>query len=88
MKKLIYLFLTILIVGCSGDDESNTSQTFLEKYAGVVWEYDQWDTIDEDDQEGAWRYIIFNDRDVFWEYSPGVQGNFELNNGFFYPISS
>ena len=83
MKKLVYLFLTILIVGCSSDDESNTSQTFLEKYAGVVWENDQWDTIDEDEQEGYWRYIIFDNRDKNWEYSPGVQGNFELNNGFF-----
>jgi len=77
MKKLIYLFLTILIVGCSGDDESNTSQTFLEKYAGVVWEYDQWDTIDEDDQEGAWRYIIFNDRDGFFtRYQAEYDGTF------------
>jgi hypothetical protein len=83
MKKLVYFFLTILIVGCSSDDESNTSQTFLEKYAGVVWEYDQWDTIDEDEQEGYWRYIIFDNRDKNWEYSPDVQGNFELNNGFF-----
>ena len=34
MKKLIYLFLGLLIVACSSDD----NQLFLEKYDSVVWE--------------------------------------------------
>ena len=38
MKKLIYLFLGLLIVACSSDD----NQLFLEKYDSVVWE-----TIDD-----------------------------------------
>ena len=40
MKKLIYLFLTLLIVSCSSDDSSDGNQLFLEKYDGVVWESD------------------------------------------------
>ena len=37
MKKLLYLFLTVLIVGCSGEDGGNGNQLFMEKYDGVVW---------------------------------------------------
>jgi hypothetical protein len=40
MKKLIFLFLTVLIVGCSSDEESVSEQTFFEKYSGVVWQED------------------------------------------------
>ena len=38
MKKLIYLFLALLIVSCSSDDSSDDNQLFLEKYDSVVWE--------------------------------------------------
>ncbi len=42
MKKLIYLFLALLIVACSSDDSSDDSsdgnQLFIEKYDSVVWE--------------------------------------------------
>ena len=42
MKKLLYIFLTVLIVACSGVDSSdvnnNSNQTFLERFDGVVWE--------------------------------------------------
>jgi len=41
MKKLLYLFLTVLIVGCSSEDSNdnnNSNLTFFEKYDGVVWE--------------------------------------------------
>jgi hypothetical protein len=38
MKKLTYLFLAILIVACSSDDNGDSSQLFLEKYDSVVWE--------------------------------------------------
>ena len=42
MKKLIYLFLGLLIAACSSDDSSDDNQLFLEKYDSVVWE-----TIDD-----------------------------------------
>ena len=49
MKKLIYLFLAILIVACSDDSSDGSSddgnQLFLEKYDGVVWEA-EWATSD------------------------------------------
>jgi|TARA_B110000090_G_scaffold51205_1_gene58520 hypothetical protein len=38
MKKLIYLFLGLLIAACSSDDSSDDNQLFLEKYDSVVWE--------------------------------------------------
>ena len=38
MKKLIYLFLGLLIVACS--DDSSSGQTIFEKYDGVVWQED------------------------------------------------
>ena len=39
MKKLIYLFLTLLIVACSSDDSNNDdgNQLFLEKYDSIVF---------------------------------------------------
>ena len=43
MKKLTYLFLAILIVACSSDDNSNedpANQLFLDIYDGVVWQID------------------------------------------------
>ena len=36
MKKLLYLFFAISLFSCSSDDDSN--QTFLERYADIVWE--------------------------------------------------
>ena len=58
MKKLIYLFLALIIVACSSDDSSDSNQLFLEKYDGVVWE--------SEGQEIAFQYtnipnIIYND---------------------------
>ena len=42
MKKLIYLFLALIIVACSSDDSSDDSsdgnQLFIEKYDGIVWQ--------------------------------------------------
>jgi hypothetical protein len=40
MKKLIYLFLALLIVACGSDDSTNddSNQLFLEKYDGIVWQ--------------------------------------------------
>ena len=60
MKKLIYLFLALLIFACSSDDGNNDdgNQLFLEKYDGVVWE--------SEGQEIAFQYtnipnIFYND---------------------------
>ena len=42
MKKLIYLFLVLIIVACSSDDSSEDSSDgnplFIEKYDGIVWQ--------------------------------------------------
>lgn len=54
MKKLLYIFLTVLIVACSGVDSSdvnnNSNQTFLERFDGVVWE----------SQENGTRRVFYN----------------------------
>ena len=37
MKKLIYLFLTVLIVGCSGDDNSNVTNFNPPVWIQGIW---------------------------------------------------
>ena len=67
MKKLL-LLSALLIFACSSDDSSDSDdndlmeETFLEKYDGVVWESDEWASIND---TGVWRYIIFNDASDF-----------------------
>ena len=66
MKKLL-LLSAILIFACSSDssdsdDNDLMEETFLEKYDGVVWESDEWASIND---TGVWRYIIFNDASDF-----------------------
>ena len=64
MKKLL-LLSAFLIFACSSDDSSNddnSNQTFLERYDGVIWESDEWASIND---TGVWRYIIFNDASGF-----------------------
>ena len=64
MKKLL-LLSAFLIFACSSDDSSNddnSNQTFLERYDGVIWESDEWASIND---TGVWRYIIFNDASDF-----------------------
>ena len=36
MKKLLFLFTTLLLISCSSEDDDST-QNFLEKYNGVYW---------------------------------------------------
>ena len=36
MKKLLFLFTTLLLISCSSEDDHST-QNFLEKYNGVYW---------------------------------------------------
>jgi len=47
MKKLIYLFLTVLIVGCSSDDDSNSGVTLNAQFVG------SWLTEFDDDEGGS-----------------------------------
>ena len=66
MKKLL-LLSALLIFACSSDssdsdDNDLMEETFLEKYDGVVWESDEWASIND---TGVWRYIIFNDASDF-----------------------
>ena len=66
MKKLLILS-ALLIFACSSDssdsdDNDLMEETFLEKYDGVVWESDEWASIND---TGVWRYIIFNDASGF-----------------------
>ncbi len=83
MKKLIYLFLTVLIVGCSSEDSSDTNdtsnQTFLERFDGVVWqsadtEVEAFKIIDNDNY--SWKDVINGDCRVF--YFGVINDNYEL----------
>ena len=47
MKKLLYLFLTVLIVGCSSDDDSNSGVTLNAQFVG------SWLTEFDDDEGGS-----------------------------------
>ena len=53
MKKLIYLFLTVLIVACSSDDDSNGGVTLNAQFVG------SWLT-EFDDEEGGSLLLEFN----------------------------
>jgi len=53
MKKLIYLFLTVLIVACSSDDDSNGGVTLNTQFVG------SWLT-EFDDEEGGSLLLEFN----------------------------
>ena len=53
MKKIFYLFLTVLIVACSGDDDSNGGVTLNAQFVG------SW-LLEFDDDEGGSVIIEFN----------------------------
>ena len=55
MKKLVYLFLTVLIVACSGsDDDSNAGVTLNAQFVG------SWLTEFDDDEDGGSLLLEFN----------------------------
>ena len=71
MKKLIYLFLTLLIVACS-DDSSDGNQLFLEKYDSVVWEQ-----LPLDNE--SYRIAFINSSNSLTEYSFLIWGGYGRN---------
>ena len=54
MKKLVYLFLTVLIVACSSDDDSNSGVTLNAQFVG------SWLTEFDIDDEGGSLLLEFN----------------------------
>ena len=60
MKKAIYLFLTLFLISCSKDDKSSENQTFLQKYDGYGFVY-------EDDTDSE--YFFFSDSEYFLKYA-------------------
>ena len=76
IKKLIYLFLALLIVACSSDDSSNDSDpTFLEEYNNTVFECQNCPS--ESDYSSP-IYIGFTPSDNFLYY------NYENLSGCYY----
>ena len=61
MKRILIL-TAVLVFACSSDDSSdtndNSNQSFLERYEGVVWEYE--DIVDETE------YLRFNNDNINW----------------------
>ena len=50
MRKTILLSLLVILmisIGCSSDEDNNPTQTFLEKYDGVVWLEDNTISVDD-----------------------------------------
>ena len=68
MKKLIYLFIAICLIGCSNDEESVEEQTFLEKYDDVVFECQN---CPSNSDYSSPLYIGFTQSDNFLYYSWG-----------------
>ena len=63
MRKLILWLFIPLVFTCSSDDSNNnenenSNQSFLERYEGVVWDYE--DIVDETE------YLRFNNDNVNW----------------------
>ena len=85
MKKLIYLFLALLIVACSSDDSSDDgNQLFLEKYDSIVFEA-EWATSDN-----TYKIAFVNGTNItIYEYFYGddncesrpIEGTFDEGNG-------
>ena len=68
MKKLL-LLSALFIFSCSSDegndDNDNNTETFLERYDGVVWVNDLYDPISNDSELLDTVYYIFYDQTVF-----------------------
>ena len=70
MKKLIYLFLALIIVAC-GSDDSSEQQNFLQKYNGVTWAEEE--VLIEEGAVNTW-IVLSPDG-----YSDGEAGIFDGN---------
>ena len=51
MKKLIYIFLTVLIVGCSSDDGGNADYSIVDKWYVVKYEAYEDVVVNEENKE-------------------------------------
>ena len=51
MKKLLYLFLTVLIVGCSSDDGGNADYSIVDKWYVVKYEAYEDVVVNEENKE-------------------------------------
>ena len=51
MKKLLYLFLTVLIFGCSGDDGGNADYSIVDKWYVVKYEAYEDVVVNEENKE-------------------------------------
>ena len=72
MKRAIYLFLTLFLISCSKDDKSSENQTFLQKYDGYGFVYEN-DTGSETGSE----YVFFSDSEYFLKYASVYGGDSE-----------
>tara|TARA_B100001564_G_scaffold141926_1_gene119110 strand:+ start:676 stop:1125 length:450 start_codon:yes stop_codon:yes gene_type:complete len=70
MRKLL-LLSALLIFACSSDDDNNdnnSDETFLERYDGVVWQYD----IESED--APYLLAFYNNPEMF-RRNNGISGN-------------
>ena len=69
MKKLLFLFTSLLFISCSGEDEVNENQSFLDKYDGYGF------------TDGDEYWFFFNDT-IFLRYAePAEFTCFEIKEG-------
>tara|TARA_B110000908_G_C10209841_1_gene429627 strand:+ start:464 stop:907 length:444 start_codon:yes stop_codon:yes gene_type:complete len=67
MKKIL-LLSAFLIFACSSDDDSkdsNSNETFLERYDGVVWINDLYNPSFPENEEVDPVYYIFQNQDIY-----------------------
>ena len=85
MKKLIYLFLALIIVACSSDDSSDGNQLFLEKYDSIFFEA-EWATSDN-----TYKIAFVNGTNITtYEYYNGdencesrpIEGTYDQGDGY------
>ena len=69
MKKLLFLFTTLLLISCSSEDDANENQSFLEKY-------DEYGFTDGDEY-----WFFFNDTIFLKHAEPAEFMCFEIKEG-------
>jgi len=84
MKKLVYIFLTVLIVGCSGDDSNNDTVNNNPPDLVGTWEGDTYDADDAPNGEpvsSLWVRLTENGAGTWNEtsYLTGINQIFAVN---------